>query len=297
MSQTPDILCIGAVLWDIIGRTASHMVRGSDMPGRITRLPGGVAMNIAMATRRFGMRPALLGVIGRDAEGEELIAVCRAMGMEMRHVYRSDDLPTDRYMAVEGGNGLIAAIADAHSLEAAGARILAPLRGGDLGAADRPWRGSIALDGNLKSELLRDIAADPAFAAADLRIAPASPGKAERLHVFLGHPSAVFYVNREEAGLLCQTRFADSFSAARALHARGAARAIVTDGGNPASEASAAGLISRPPAEVLVTRVTGAGDTFMAAHMAAEARGNTPEAAMEHALNAAADYVSGDTAL
>ncbi|MEY8840710.1 kinase, partial [Cribrihabitans sp. XS_ASV171] len=45
MSDNPDILCIGSVLWDIIGRSASHMRQGSDVPGRITRLPGGVAMN------------------------------------------------------------------------------------------------------------------------------------------------------------------------------------------------------------------------------------------------------------
>lgn len=297
MSTSPDILCIGAVLWDIIGRSASHMVQGSDVPGRITRLPGGVAMNIAMAAQRFGMRPVLLTAIGRDAEGEELVAACLRMGMDMAHAYRSDDLPTDRYMAVEGANGLIAAIADAHSLEAAGARILAPLRDGALGSADRPWRGRVALDGNLTTDLLREIADDPAVAAADLRIAPASPGKAERLHVFLGHPRAVFYVNLEEAGLLCQSRFTDSATAAEALTGRGAARAVVTDGGGMAADAGPHGLVTRRPPEVLVTRVTGAGDTFMAAHMAAEARGDAPDRAMDRALTAAADYVSGDTSL
>ncbi|WP_375690785.1 PfkB family carbohydrate kinase [Pseudooceanicola sp. LIPI14-2-Ac024] len=297
MTTRPDILCIGAVLWDIIGRSASHMERGSDVPGRITRLPGGVAMNIAMAAQRFGLNPILLTAVGRDPEGEELIRSCARMGMGMDHVYRSPDLPTDRYMAVEGGNGLIAAIADAHSLEAAGARILTPLRDGTLGSAEAPWRGRVALDGNLTTDLLREIANDPAFAAADLRIAPASPGKAERLHVFLGHPSAVFYVNLEEAGLLCQKRFDDSRTAAEALLKRGAARAVVTDGGGMATDAGAHGTICRQPRAVLVTRVTGAGDTFMAAHMAAEAEGAPPEAAMETALTAAADYVSGDTSL
>jgi len=114
MTKTPDILCIGSVLWDVIGRTASHMRVGSDVPGRITRLPGGVAMNIAMTLRRFGMTPALLTTIGRDAEGEELMAEAARMGMDCAHVYRSDDLPTDVYMAIEGANGLIAAVADAH---------------------------------------------------------------------------------------------------------------------------------------------------------------------------------------
>ncbi len=123
---TPDILCIGSVLWDIIGRSHLSLRVGSDVPGRITRLPGGVAMNIAMTLARFGLAPAILTTIGRDAEGEELIAACTAMGLIADYAYRSDDLPTDRYMAVEGANGLIAAIADAHSLRGCGGQDPAP---------------------------------------------------------------------------------------------------------------------------------------------------------------------------
>ncbi|MEO0929857.1 MAG: PfkB family carbohydrate kinase, partial [Pseudomonadota bacterium] len=86
MSKSPDILCIGSVLWDVIGRSASHMRVGSDVPGRITRLPGGVAMNIAMTLRRFGMTPALLTAVGKDAEGHELIAEAQRMGMICDHI-------------------------------------------------------------------------------------------------------------------------------------------------------------------------------------------------------------------
>ncbi len=70
MNKNSEILCIGSVLWDVIGRSASAMRQGSDVPGRITRLPGGVAMNIAMTLVRFGMTPTLLTAIGRDAEGD-----------------------------------------------------------------------------------------------------------------------------------------------------------------------------------------------------------------------------------
>jgi sugar/nucleoside kinase (ribokinase family) len=139
MQPTPDILCIGSVLWDTIGRAPVHMQHGSDVPGRITRRPGGVAMNIAMTLSRFGLRPALLSAIGRDADGDELVAAAERMGLDCAYLYRSDDLPTDRYLAVEGANGLIAAIADAHSLEAAGDKILRPLGDGRLGTLARPW--------------------------------------------------------------------------------------------------------------------------------------------------------------
>lgn len=295
MTATPDILCIGSILWDIIGRSSSAMRLGSDVPGRITRLPGGVAMNIAMTLARFGMRPAILTAIGRDAEGDELVAACQRLGLVTDHAYRSDDLPTDRYMAIEGANGLIAAIADAHSLEAAGDKILRPLADGRLGHADAPWSGPIALDGNLTVQLLADIAASPLFATADLRVAPASPGKAERLAPLLAHPRATLYVNLEEANILSAGHHTTAPEAAAALLARGAHRVLVTDGGRTCAEGThGAGVITGTPPHVLVARVTGAGDTFMAAHIVAETRGASRAEALTQALRAAATYVSGE---
>lgn len=268
---------------------------GSDVPGRITRLPGGVAMNIAMTLRRFGLTPALLSAIGRDPEGDELVAACARMGLDTAQLYRSEDLPTDRYMAVEGANGLIAAIADAHSLEAAGDKILRPLADGRLGSEAAPYAGLIALDGNLTEALLADLAASPLFAAADLRIAPASPGKAERLSPLLSHPRATLYLNLEEAGILCKARFEGAEAAALALLERGAERVLVTDGGRACADGRRGlGVLNGTPPAVLVTRVTGAGDTFMAAHIVAERRGDPREAALTAALRAAADYISGE---
>ncbi|WP_210529866.1 PfkB family carbohydrate kinase [Rubellimicrobium arenae] len=296
MIAAPDILCIGSVLWDIIGRTPSHMRLAADVPGRITRVPGGVAMNIAMTLRRFGLRPAILTALGRDPEGETLAAEAGRMGIITDFAYLSEDLPTDRYMAIEGANGLIAAIADAHSLEAAGDKILRPLEDGRLGSPGSPWSGPVALDGNLTADLLARIAASPLFFRADLRVASASPGKAERLLPLLDHTGATLYVNLEEAGILCQREFATSAEAAEGLLGRGARRILVTDGGRSASDGdSGAGVLTQSPPEVLVTRVTGAGDTFMAAHIVAEREGATRDAALDRALRAAAHYVSGDT--
>lgn len=294
MTARPDILCIGSVLWDVIGRSPAAMRQGSDVPGRITRGPGGVALNIAMTLRRFGLHPALLSTLGRDAEGVELAAACKRLGLNTEYLYLSEDLPTDSYMAVEGANGLIAAIADAHSLEASGDKILRPLADGRLGTAHAPWDGPIALDGNLTEALLAEVAASPLFAAADLRVAPASPGKAERLLPLLAHPGATLYVNREEAGLLTASQPGTAAEAADILRRRGARRVLVTDGAHPAALAGPEGEYGATPPAVMVTRVTGAGDTFMAAHIAAELAGAGPQAALLRALEAAALYISGD---
>ncbi len=291
----PDILCTGSVLWDIIGRSHLSLRLGSDVPGRITRLPGGVAMNIAVTLARFGLTPAILTAIGRDAEGDELVAACTRLGLNTEFAYRSDDLPTDRYMAIEGANGLVAAVADAHSLEAAGDKILRPLVDGRLGSVASPWSGMIALDGNLTEALLAEIARHPAFARADLRLAPASPGKAERLAPLLRHPRATLYVNLEEARLLSQTDVQTAAQAATALLARGAQRVLVTDGGHASADGrQGEAVVTHQPPKVMVARVTGAGDTFMAAHIVAERKGASRDAALQAAIHAAAAYVSGE---
>jgi sugar/nucleoside kinase (ribokinase family) len=294
----PDIICIGAVLWDIIGRAPTAMHYGADVAGRITRLPGGVAMNVAMTMRRFGLVPTLLTAIGQDAVGDELIASCEKMEIDTSYVYRDSGLPTDRYMAVEDINGVIAAIADAHSLETAGADILTPLMDGRLGSAENPWTGLIALDGNLTEALLAEISVSPLFAAASLSIAPASPGKAERLRSLIPHPRATLYLNLEEAGLLCHGKFSDSETAAQAMLALGARRVIITDGPRGCSDALAGeGILTDHPPQVRAGRCTGAGDTFLAAHIVSERAGKSRAEALSSALEAAAIYVSGEVGL
>lgn len=291
---TPDIICIGAVLWDIIGRSPSPMSLGADVPGRITRLPGGVALNIAVTCARFGLRPALLSAIGCDRDGDALLAECARLGLNTDHIYRPEHLPTDVYLAIEGSNGLIAAIADAHTLEAAGDAILQPLSDGRLGSAAAPWQGLIALDGNLTEALLAEIAGSALFAQADLRVAAASPGKALRLRPLLAHPAATLYLNLEEANLLAGTAETSTVAAVQALLAKGASRVLVTNGaGECATGGRGVGVLVASPPAVRVARVTGAGDAFMAAHIAAERRGVGHQAALAAAVAAAADHIAG----
>lgn len=236
--QPPDILCIGAVLWDIIGSTPGPVGLGDDVPGRIARTPGGVALNIAVALSSFGMTPALLSAVGQEAEGEALVAACGRLGLITGHLCRPDLLPTDRYMAIEAAGGLIAAIADVQTLETAGDSILRPMADGRLGSEADPWSGKVVIDGNLASGLLTHIAASPLFTRADLRIAAASPAKAVRLYPFLKHPGATLYLNLAEARALGGSDYHSAPIAAAALVAVGASRLLITNGGDPCAEAS-----------------------------------------------------------
>lgn len=289
MTAAPDILCIGAMLWDVIGRAPRRMAPGADVPGRIRHLPGGVALNVAVALARWGLRPAVLSAVGLDPEGQALEAEARRLGVLTDWLTRDSGLPTDCYMGIEDSEGLIAAVADAHSLEAAGDAILSPLTGPLAG-----WSGPVVLDGNLTEDLLAVIARDPHLARADLRVVPASPGKAERLEPLIAARRGCFYLNRLEAEILAGRACPDAASAAEAVVARGAARVLVTDGPNPASEAMAGQptLIFAPP-PVTVARVTGAGDCFLAAHLAAGLQNEPRDTALRRAVQASAAHVSG----
>ena len=297
MSQVTPIVCAGSVLWDIVGKTPHPLDRGSDEPGRITNIPGGVAMNIAMALRKFDLPVCLLTCLGQDHDGDGLIREAEARKMDTRFVYRAPHLSTDRYLAIEDATGMIAAVADAHSLERAGEDLLQPLFDGRLATPEKPWTGMLILDGNFTRDQLEMMAGEPAFAAADVRLAPASPGKARRLQPFLGHPNATFYVNKGEAESILETRFETSRDASKALVATGLRQALVTDGGNSASLSLQSRTITKTPPKVSVRRYTGAGDVFMAAHICAERLGKQGQSALVHALTACADYISTEEAL
>ena len=237
-----DILCVGSVLWDTIGRTEAVIGLGSDVPGRIVRQPGGVALNVARAAQGCGMRPALLSVVGRDPEGDELVRVLDETGLATGRLLRTDELPTDRYMAIESGTGEVVAIADANSFERAGADILEALR-------RAPFDGPIVIDGNFTAATLGALADDASLADADLRFVSASPGKAERLAAVLRHPSATLYVNRQEAEILCRTVFDGAAGAAERLAQFGPRRVVVTDGPRAAAAVTADGTWTVSPAD------------------------------------------------
>ena len=281
----PPFLCVGAAHWDIIARTAAPLPPGADVPGRVSRQPGGVAQNVARALAALGRPVALLSAIGRDRAGDELAAGLAAAGIDCAVLLRHDT-PTDCYLAIEGAGGALhAGVADCTGLERAGLALLAPLD-------DRRPRGPAVLDGNLPPPVIEAALRHPALAAAPLALVPASPEKAARLAPFLALRPATLYLNRLEAEALCARPFPDSRTAAEALRAAGAAHAIVTNGDRSAASAGPHGNVTLAPPPVTAASVTGAGDVFVAAHLAARADGLDPETALRTALTAAARHIT-----
>jgi pseudouridine kinase len=285
MPETGAVVCIGAAHWDVIARTSAPLAPGADVPGRIARRPGGVALNVALALAGLGQRPVLLSAIGRDAAGDALIEGVSARGVDCDHVIRHEG-STDCYVAIEGSDGgMFAAIADCAGLEAAGGAVLAPLFDGRVAGP-----GQIVVDGNLPVPVLDRIASG--WLEARLAVVPASPGKADRLRAILTAPNATVYLNRLEAEVICGAGFDGSLAAAAALRARGMADVVVTDGSAQVTRSNANLTLSVTPPEVITRSLTGAGDVFLAAHLGAVARGLDPQAALHEAANAAARHIS-----
>lgn len=293
MPETPQIICLGAMLWDVIGRSPGSLQPGMDVAGQIHQRPGGVALNVAIALARRGLRPAILSAVGQDASGDALIAETERLGVSTRWLWRDSARPTDLYMAIETPDGLFAAIADVNGLEAAGPAILSALQDGRLGSDAAPWRGTLVIDCNLTRKMLEQVAQAPFLDHADLRIVPASPDKAARLAPLLNHPRAIFYVNLAEAEALAGQAMTDAVTAAEALVARGVARVIVTDGPRRVADAARAQpTISLTPPRVAARHVTGAGDAFLAAHLAAELSGLGRPEALAQAIQGAAAHIT-----
>jgi D-beta-D-heptose 7-phosphate kinase/D-beta-D-heptose 1-phosphate adenosyltransferase len=92
------ILVVGDIICD-------HYVHGDverispEAPVQVLRwksevnCPGGAA-NVALNLAALGCRPALVGVVGRDAAGEWLIGALRATGVDTRGVIQAADRPT-----------------------------------------------------------------------------------------------------------------------------------------------------------------------------------------------------------
>jgi sugar/nucleoside kinase (ribokinase family) len=289
MAARAPVLCAGAAHWDIIARTSAQLPPGADVPGRVTRRPGGVALNVALALAAIGRPVALIAAIGRDLPGGDLSALIVEAGIDAAGVYHHDGA-TDCYVAIEDRRGALhAAVADTTGLERAGLALLGPQHDRRLRC---PWHGQIVIDGNLPGPILHALMTDSATTDAPLALVPASPRKAAWLAPLVGLRPLTVYSNRLEAEALCGRPFADSRAAAEALVARGAAEAVVTDGGAAASAAWHGDCLTRPPPAVPARSVTGAGDAFVAAHLAARADGLGREAALGAALAASARHIA-----
>jgi ribokinase len=113
MSQSPLILVVGSINMDLVVRGPHMPAPGETVLGSGFKTShGGKGANQAVAVARLGGRCAMIGCVGQDAFGEQLVARLEAEGVDCAAVCRSPDAPTGVAMIIvdaQGENGIVVA--------------------------------------------------------------------------------------------------------------------------------------------------------------------------------------------
>jgi ribokinase len=275
-----QVLVLGALHHDVVV-DAPHLprldetLRGTGVDYRF----GGKGGNQAVAAARMGASVAMMGRVGADAAGRDMLAALDAAGVARDHVLCGQG-PSGMSVAItlpDGGYGAV--IVSGANLE----------NDGRMPDGQGPW---VALIQNeIPAHANRSLAA--ALGPRDILIWNAAP--AGPLETALAARCDLLLVNRVEAeDLSGQT---DPEIAARHLFGQIRGDVIVTLGGAGAILCRGTGLSHHPALPVEVVSTHGAGDMFAGALAAGIARGDPLDAALRFAQIAAGLFVASPIAL
>jgi pseudouridine kinase len=274
------VVVIGGANIDVKARIAGATVPATSNPGTSATLsPGGVGRNIAHNLARLGIPTRLISIVGRDAEGDRLLAETARAGVDVSGVKRGK-APTGLYSAVLDRTGElvigVSAMAVLDELTPADLERRAP-------TIDRA--GFVVADCNLRPDCLKWLLARARRRGIPILLEPVSVPKAAKLAPLLrsGLKLHTMTPNLKQLEALAggALRSAGRLRhAALALHDRGVENILVGLGPNGAALSSRRGeatLFQRiPPAMQAAQDVTGGGDALVAGYVAAIVGGTPP---------------------
>ncbi len=257
------VVVTGGIALDLKARADSALVRGSSNRGTLTRCPGGVARNVAENLARLGTPVHLVGAVGDDPLGVELVETTRAAGVTVIPVGQRELTGTYTAMLDDSGE-LVAGVADFAACDALSPNDLAVMLPLVAGAS------LLVADANLPVSFLHNLVVRARDAQVPVVLDPVSVPKAGRVSAVLDprHPVLLVSPNRDELAALTGHSVgsrSEIVSAARRLCALGAEYAWVRLGAD--------GSLLVPRADdpvplgayrVKVLDVTGGGDAMLA---------------------------------
>jgi ribokinase len=269
------VIVVGSINVDLVV-TADHLPRPGETVtgGAFARHLGGKGANQAVAAARAGAAVAMIGAVGRDADGDESLAALRAEGIDVSGIRRVEAPTGVALIAVapDGENQIVVA-SGANALVSADDASLANVQAGTgvvLACFEVPMPAVIAAV----------LAARQIGMRAIVNPAPAQPLPPELIA-----SGAILTPNAQE--LRSITADADLEVGASSLIAAGASGVVVTLGAEGALLVEGSRRRSFPARPVEVADTTGAGDTFSGVLAAWLASGRDLDEAVE-AANAAA---------
>ncbi|MCR4405434.1 MAG: carbohydrate kinase family protein [Anaerolineae bacterium] len=256
----PQVIALGDINLDIIAHIARYPQPGGDgLASRACLRPGGSAANTALILARYGIETAIIGRVGTDALGTQLLSDLQAGGVDVSLVQHDSDANT--------GTMFIGITPD-------GERTMFGFRGANArtdpaGIPVTGWHDArhFHLSGYA---LLESPQREAALYALELaQNAGLSTSLDAGLEILIRQGDLVrallpqvdlFFPNLDEVELLAGTR--DPDAAAVRLREQGVKVVALKLGGQGCLVATADGVFTVPPFEVEVCDTTGAGDAF-----------------------------------
>ena len=281
MGIRPRVTVVGSLNMDISVTVPSLPGPGMTVLGSAARFsPGGKGGNQAVAAARLGAEVQMVGCVGDDAFGRQLLADLQAEHVGTDHVQVIQGTPT--------GLAMIAVDSSAENLI-----VVAPGANHAVGPADvaaaQP-ADVLVISAEIPVPAIRSALAHPPGVLCILNLAPVPP---EAAAILADRPDWLVVNESEAAALLNDPdRSRSAAQAAAALVTQGVRHAVVTAGAHGAAVAGPEGTHTIPGFKVEAVDTVGAGDTFVGALAVALAAGVPPREAVRAAAAAGAAAVT-----
>ena len=260
----PHIVVVGSLNMDLVVETPTIPLAGETVLGKnFATIPGGKGANQAVAAARLGARVTMIGRVGADAFGEQLLASTRREGIDVTHVGIDERAATGIAMIV---------------VDAAGQNSIAVASGANfrLTAQDvrQGWADLTAVDVLVMPlETPIETIRTAVFLAKESQVRVVlNPAPAQQLPADILRHVDVLVPNEPETAQLTGMPVGTAAEAQKAAHhllaqgvgsvvlTLGSRGALVLDGTGPAPIATHVA-----PYDVKITDTTAAGDAFVAA--------------------------------
>jgi ribokinase len=258
-SALADVVVFGSLNVDLVAEVAALPRPGETVTcTRFRQSRGGKGANQAVAARRLGARVAMVGAVGEDAQGQQLVRGLSGEGIDTTGVRRAG-----------GGTGMALIL-----LSASGENVITVVPGANHTLGEPDVRAAVAalrphgvllcqLEVPLPAVVSAVRRARCAGARVVLNAAPVLPLPSD----LLAHVD-VLLVNQAEAEALTGGRIrcaADAAAAGRRRAAEGAGSVVVTLGADGAVVVGGGAAVTVPSYRVRAVDTVGAGDAFAGA--------------------------------
>lgn len=252
----PDILVVGSLNADLVVRSPRFPKPGETISGEdLQIIPGGKGANQAVAAARQGASVAMVGRVGKDSFGPDLINNLKKNNVDTSHVQTDPDSATGTAIIVVDANGQNSIV-----LSPGGNGRVKPSDLDDVSFSDYKL---LLLQLEIPTEAVLSAARRARESGVRVLLNPAPAGRLP--DELLSLPDFIL-PNETELSLLTELPVHDIPSAekaAQALLARGIQNVIVTLGANGALIVDNKLTKHIPPFKVEVVDTTAAGDAFI----------------------------------